>query len=524
MDRSISKMTTKTGISRRDLMKVAAALSLTLPAASLPWGEAKAAEPKEGGHLRLGLAGGATTDTLDPSTFNDTYMAMVGASVRGNLVEVAPNGSPMPEIAESFEGSDGAKKWVFKLRQGVEFSNGKTLTVDDVIESINHHRGPKSSASGVSALLAPVDQVKADGPTTVVATLKSGNSSFPFVLSDYALTIMPFKDGAPDYNIGAGPYRIVDYQPGVRTTLERYRSSHKKAYFDSAEMLSIADANARQTALVSDEVDLINRPDLKTAQFLGRKPGIRVEDAPSRKYYAFAANGSTEPFSNPDIRLALKFAIDRAAMVKKVLYGHGTEGNDQPITPSYQYYAKNLPPRPYDPDKAKFYLKKAGMDSLRVQLSLADAAFPGAVDAGVLYAAEAAKGGITIETIREADDGYWDKVWMKRPFCATFWGGRPTEDAILTVTWSKSSATNEYFMGNDRLDELLAAARVELDDAKRRAMYQEIQHIASDNFSAIVPMFPSNVQAMSKRVAHPSVLSGTWELDGARCILRWWFA
>ena len=513
----------KLGMSRRELLETAAALGVSVSAIGYLPGRSAFAQAKAGGHFRLGLAGGATTDTLDPSSFSDTFMAMVGYAFRGNLTEVAPDGSAVPELSESFEGSEGAKKWVFKLRKGVEFSNGKSVTVEDVIASINHHRGSHPSANGVSALLKPVDTVKADGSDTVIVMLKEGNTDFPYVLSDYAMNIMPFVGDKPDLNVGAGPYKLTGYQPGVRATFEKSANSYKKGHFDSVEMLGISDPVARENALAGGQVDVINRPDLKTARLLGKRLGIKVEDSPSRKYYSFAANGTLDPFSNLDVRLALKYAIDRETLVKKILFGHGSGGNDQPITPSYRFYAKDLAPRAYDPERAKFHLKKAGLKSLSVELSAADAAFPGAVDASLIYADDASKANITIKSVRESDDGYWDKVWMKRPFCATFWGGRPTEDAILTVAWSKGSSGNEGFMSDDRVDMLMTEARVELDEGKRRKMYEEIQHLISDNYSVVIPMFAKNVHAMSAKVTHPEILSGSWELDGARCIERWWF-
>lgn len=511
------------GISRRDFMRSALAAGLTVTAAQALWQHRAQAQAKDGGMLRIGLAGGATTDSLDPSTYTDTFMIMVGYTVRGNLTEVAPDGSASPEVAESFEGTDGAKRWVFRLRKGVTFGNGKALTVDDVVSSIDYHRGD-ASKSGAKALLTAVSDVKADGADAVVFTLSDGNADFPFVLADYHLNIMPFKDGTPDLEAGAGPYRLKDFQAGVRAVLERNPNSYKKGHVDAVEMIAISDATARQNALATGEVDLINRTDLKTAHLLVRNSALKVEDVPGRMHYNLPAQTTVEPFSNVDVRLALKYGIDRNAIVKKILYGYGQAGNDQPITPSYRYYAKDLPPRPYDPDKAKFHLKKAGMDSLKVDLSAADAAFPGAVDAAVLYAEEAAKAGIAINVVRESNDGYWDKVWLKKPFCMAYWGGRPTEDVMLTIAYSKGAVWNEAQWSNDRFNELLVLARAELDEEKRRGMYVEMQHILSDDGGSVIPVFANHVHASSTKVAHPEQVSGVWELDGGRCIERWWLA
>lgn len=522
-DNSILNTAAKRGLSRREFIQAALALGMSVPVASLLWTRTARAEAKAGGHLRLGLAGGATTDSLDPSTYTDTVMAMIGYTVRGNLIEVAADGSAVPEIAESFEGADAAKTWVFKLRRGIEFDTGKTVTVEDIISSIDHHR-KEQSTSGAKVLLEPVEEIKADGKDTVIFTLREGNADFPYILADYHLNIMPYADGVPDLQAGAGPYRLTDFQAGVRATFERNPNSYKKAWLDSAELLAISDTTARQNGLVTGELDLINRPDLKTAHLLAKSPGLRIEDAPSRVHYNIPANAGLEPFTDVDVRLALKFAIDREAIVKTILFGHGQAGNDQPITPAYRYFAQDLKPRPYDPERGRFHLKKAGLESLTIELSAADAAFAGAVDAAVLYSEQAAAAGITIKVVRESNDGYWDQVWLKKPFVMAYWGGRPTEDVMFTIAYASGAVWNDTFWGNERLDKLLIAARAELDDPKRRAMYEEMQHIVSDEGSAIIPVFANNVHAMASKVSHADNLSGVWELDGARCIERWWIA
>ena len=129
-----------------------------------------------------------------------------------------------------------------------------------------------------------------------------------------------------------------------------------------------------------------------------------------------------EPFKDNNVRLALKFAVDREELVEKILFGYGSVGNDHPIGRGQPFFSKDLTQRSYDPDKAKFHLKEAGLSSLDVELSVADAAYSGAVDAGALFQASAEKAGINIKLNREPNDGYWSNVWMKKPFCACYLG------------------------------------------------------------------------------------------------------
>ncbi len=514
-------------ISRRQFMEGAIALGLTVAMADGLVTAALAATPKKGGTFRLGLGGASTTDELDPATYISTF-TQIGFSfgVHNQLVEVAEDGSLRPELAESFEASKDAKTWNFKLRKGVEFHNGKTLSTDDVIASIMHHRGADSK-SALKSLFEPIEEIKADGDSVVIR-LKDGNADFPFLMNDYHLPIVPSKDGKIDWQsgFGAGGYKLVKNNPGVTVELDRNPNYWKsdRAHFDKCILIGIPDAAARQNALVSGDVDAINHVDLKTASLLGQNPGIVLEEVTGTQHYTIPMNVGVAPFDNVDVRLALKYAIDREAMVKAILFGHGRVGNDHPIAPANRYFAADLEQRTYDPEKARFHLKKAGLDSLKVDLSAANTAFAGAVDVATLYAANAAKAGIEINVIREPDDGYWSNVWMKKPWTMSYWGGRPTEDWMFTIGYAAKGSWNETFWSNDRFMKLLVEARAELDEPKRRAMYHEMQAIVSDDGGAVVPMYANYVDARSDKVAHGDKVATNWELDGWKVLERWWFA
>ena len=524
--KELENLYTQGKLSRRSFLAATTALGVT--AAAVPGlGIAPARAAKKGGRLRYGSAHGSTTDSLDPATYENGYTMAVNYSIQNHMGEVDANGAIQPELAQSWEASPDAKKWVFKLRKGVEFHNGKSLEAEDVLASVAHHRG-KDTKSPAKSLLKQVKSIKADGKDTIVVELEAGNADFPYIMSDYHIAIKPSKDGKinPTDGIGTGGYVLEKFDPGVRTTFKRNPNYFKsdRANFDEVELISIIDVAARQNALTTGEVDAADRIDLKTVHLLKRKPGINVMETVGFKHYTFPMRTDTAPYDNNDIRLALKYLLKRDEMVKKVLRGHGVAGNDHPISPSNQYHAKDLAQRGYDPDKAKFHLKKAGASNLKVQLSAADAAYPGAVDAAVLYQASAAAAGVEIEVVREPNDGYWSNVWMKKAWGACYWGGRPTEDWMFTTAYAAGGSWNDTFWKHGRFNELLVAARAELDVDKRRTMYYEMQEIVSNDGGVVVPMFANYVFAASDKVAQPSKLAGNWDVDGMKFAERWWFA
>ena len=209
-------------MNRREFIQFALAAGLTVSAAEAMFSQARAAAPKEGGRLRLAISWGSTTDTLDPALSLDNYMFTLGLTVRSLLTQVDEKGSIGTDLAESFEPSNGAKVWAFKMRKGVAFHNGKALTPADVIASIRHHMGPNSK-SAVKSFVSQVEDMKADGDN-VVFTLKGGNADFPYVLNDQRLQIMP-ATGAGDVDwqsgIGTGPYVLQEFKPGIRTRVTR---------------------------------------------------------------------------------------------------------------------------------------------------------------------------------------------------------------------------------------------------------------------------------------------------------------
>jgi peptide/nickel transport system substrate-binding protein len=513
-------------ISRRDFMARASALgiaaAITPTFLSTP---AEASTPKRGGRLRLGSAGNSTTDSMDPSTLMHTMPQTVNQCLRSHLVEVDYKGNPVPELAESWEAAPGAAKWVFKLRKGVEFHNGKTMDANDVVYSFNEHRGPdtKSAAKGV---VDPITDIKADGKDTVVFTLKEGNADFPFIASDYHIPVVPSGTKGKEYEkgIGTGPFSMAAWEPGVRFLGKRNPNYFKsgRPYFDEVELLGISDTNARTNALKTGQIDVMNRCEPKTLHLLARAPGIQVLKLEGSRHYTIPMMTTIKPYYYNNVRLGLKYAIDREQLVKQILRGYGYVGNDHPIPKINRYHADELPQRKYDPEKAKFYLKEAGVLGHTFRLHAADAAYPGAVDASVLIKEQASKAGIKIDVVRVPDDGYWENIWIKKEWVQCYWSGRPTADWMFSLAYTADANWNDTKWNHPKFNQILKAARAELDESKRREMYVECQRITRNEGATVVPAFALQLSAASKKCGFKNP-AANWEFDGFRAPERWWF-
>jgi peptide/nickel transport system substrate-binding protein len=195
-------------------------------------------------------------------------------------------------------------------------------------------------------------------------------------------------------------------------------------------------------------------------------------------------------------------------MLKALFSGYGTAGNDHPIPPTDPYFNKELPQRKYDPEKAAFYLKKAGVADPKIILQASDAAFNGAVDQAALLQASAAKAGIKVDVKREPADGFFDNVWLKAPFVSSYWGGRPAATQMLSVAFQAGAPWNETHWNDAQFEKLLADARGEFDENKRRAYIWEMQKILHDDGGAIIPVFRDWLDAHTEKVG------GHWPHSG----------
>src|SRR5262249_49727888 len=288
-------------------------------------------------------------DSLDPSMYTATWMQLVGHQLYNTLTEIDEHNRVQPVLAESWEAKPGATVWVFKIRKGVTFGNGKPLTAADVVYTFNHHR-KADSKSPAKALLASVTDIKATDTHEVTFTLSAGNADMHYLVGDYHICIGPegssFTDG-----VGTGPFTLENLQMGVRATTKRNPNYWRtdRGFVDSVDTLAINDDTARLNGLLAGSVHMINRLDPKVVSLLSGRKNFKVYEISGGAHYTFPVRCDTAPFDNNELRLALKYGINRDLLIKNILRGHGKVGNDQPVPSFDEFFAADIPQRPYDP-------------------------------------------------------------------------------------------------------------------------------------------------------------------------------
>jgi peptide/nickel transport system substrate-binding protein len=338
----------------------------------------------------------------------------------------------------------------------------------------------------------------ADGPDGLRITLDGPNADLPISFGTPHFMIV--KEGTTDFSKGngTGPYRVKEFTPGVRSIAVRKTDYWKqgKPYIEQLEYFSIQDETARINAMLAGNIEVASQIGPRVVRRIKASPGFAVMETKSGNYNNFILRQDNEVTRNPDLALAIKYLTDREQMAAAL--GGGVVGNDQPIYPSHRYFNAELPQRPYDPEKAKFHLAKSGLGQTALPLYVM--AGNTMTDQAVVLQQSALGIGMNIDVQRMPGDGYWSNVWFKKPFTGGNINPRPSADSLFTLFFKSDAPWNETGWKNEKFDSLLVQARAETDEAKRKAMYGEMQALIADQDSLSIPLFNSFYDSHTTRL------------------------
>ena len=498
-------MTEKKSLPRRDVLRglLAAGMLASVGAVRSAQGNIQgntySGAPKRGGRIRVASVSSSTADTLDPAkgALSTDYARLY--MIYSGLTQFDSTLTAQPALAEEIHDT-GRILWTFKLRKEVQFHDGKPLTPADVVYSLLRHKNP-ATASKVKTIAEQFQEVKASGPNEVQIRLTGPNADLPAILATSHFLII--QDGTTDLRtaVGTGPYRCKEFNPGVRTVGSRNTHYWKpnKPYLDEIELVGIADESSRVNALLSGDVQLINAVDPRSIRRVLASPDHAVQETKSGLYTDLIMRQNMSPTSHPDFVLAMKYLLDRELTRKALFRGYATLANDQPIHPGNRYYLADLPQRPYDPERAKFLLKRAGLIGERLVVYASPAA-EGSVDMASLLQESAAGVGLNLAVNRVPADGYWSNHWMKHPLGFGNTNPRPTADLLFSTYFKSDAPWNEAAWKSEKFDQLLLAARGEADEVKRKQIYGDMQVLVHEQGGIGIPVFISLIDGYDKRL------------------------
>ena len=487
-------------IDRREFLAAMSALGVSATAAGglLTSAKSLAATPKKGGTVRYANNLHGADDTLDPVVFTSGMDYTRGRATYNGLIQILDNMTLHPELAEEWSANSDATEFTFKIRQGVEFHDGSPLTVDDVVWSMNRHVGEDSISTAKGLFRNVKEWQKVDG-TTAKAVMSSPDSDLPVKLGEKQAKIAKMDTVDFTTGNGTGPFLLESFEPGVRSTHVRNPNYWRDGpNFDALELTGITDPVARVNALIAGDMDLINNVDSKGIRLIEQTEGVRIISTPSGLYGGICCLKNTPPGESDDFVKGMQYIQDRERIVRSVLKGHGTVGNDHPISIAYGAdHCHELPQREFDPDKAKFHLDKSGYTSAEVHVAPVIA---GIEEVCLLMQANLKKIGFDLQIKKVPNDGYWGAVWMKVPMNVVSWNMRPTANAMLGIQFAPDSTWNDTFWVNERMGELLKMQLAETDPAKRHGMLCEMQELVNTGSGMVIPAHVNIIDGASDKI------------------------
>jgi peptide/nickel transport system substrate-binding protein len=504
MANEMSGVSENNNLSRRTLFKASGVAAAAVGGSSLlaacgggSSGGSGGSSGGSGGLLIHGTSGGSSKDTLDahsPVQSADiarTYQLYEPLLYWDHDYKIAS------AVAESITPSADAKTWTIKLRQGVTFHNGKDVTPEDVLFTIQRVAGDKPTSAG-GALAAIIDRsgTKKVDASTITVALKTPYAVLDWLFAEYTFGIVP-TDYDPTKPVGTGAFKYKSFTPGKESVFERYDGYWgDKAKIDQIQIQDFADSNALVNALQAGQIHTLDNLPYNLIDTL-KKQGGQTLESKTGAWVPFTMAVDEKPFNDVRVRQALRLICDRQQMIDQALSGYGFLGNDlyAPFDPAYN---KDLPQRQQDIDQAKSLLKAAGQSDLQVTLNTGDDIGPAAPASASLFVQQAKKAGVTVNVVKK--NPFYGPDYLKYPFAQDFWNTRNYLPQVA-VGSLKGGTYNETHFNNPKFAGLIATAQATVDETKRNGLLQQAQEIEYNEGGYIIWGFRTIVDGLSSKVS-----------------------
>lgn len=462
------------------------------------------AAPEPGGQILI-AAQGSEPDQLDPHLTSAYASFQVLENVYDTLVQPAADLSMEPALAESWEISDDNLTWTFILRDGVKFHNGRDLVAQDVVYSFE-----RIIAEGLNGWrFGAVESITAPDDSTVVMTLTQPSPNLMVSIAGFkGMAIIPEEivtDGTIGTTpVGTGPFRFVSQSPDEGIILEKnpdyWRASEGLPKLDGIQFVQIPDASTKLTALRTGEVHWIDAVPPQDIESLSGEDGITVGRVPGGDYHYFALNENREPFNDVRVRQAIAMAINRDEIALAAQFGAATANQTAIPASNAAWYYDYAPYASADIAGAQALLDEAGVSNLEIEF-LVTSDFPETVVQAEVIAAELAALGITV-VINDVDFSTWLDLEGSGEFDAFMlsWIGNIDPDDFYYAQHHSTGGFNFQGYSNAEVDQLLDGARVETDQAARKALYDQAAKLIVDEASYIYLYNPDNINAWRDEV------------------------
>lgn len=445
---------------------------------------------KRGGTLKYGVGDAQAKDSLDPALALTSVGIFGHSLIYDTLLSVDSSWELSPMLAEEYDISSDAVTHSFKLRSGVEFHSGKTMTSEDVAEHFKRILDEKTGSPGLSVLGPVMDasSISTPDPTTIIFKLKTPDAFFGQRVAHYTLRIAQAKtDEWLNASFGTGPFISKSFRPGEGFEFERNPNYWQEGvpYLDAVVGVGIPDAATRVQALLNGDIHLTDTVPTSALDQVSSADSAQLLDVKNPSPYTFDVDSSIKPYNDPRVQKAMKMLIDREAMLKLLVAGRGVVSADTLIDPADPWSPADLKPFPYDPEQAKALLAEAGLGAGFSEKVWTTTAYP-LLNEGAAYGKQAmAVGGIEFDIQSVSSDRYIE-AFLKEPIVMDYYL-RQHPMVMFQLYYMSSSTSNTTRLKDEKIDGWITELIKTTDTAKQAEIGGEIIRRYNDVAAMLSP-------------------------------------
>ena len=445
---------------------------------------AESGELSDGSSVTVGIA--QDLDSLDPHRALSAGTSEVLFNIFEGLMKASPDGGVIPAVASDYEMSADGKTYTFTLREGVTFHNGTTVTLDDVLYSLNRCAGSESDGAPLITAFSNVESISADAEGRVVVTLTEPSLEF---LNAMTAAIIPKDSGSTQATapVGTGPFSFVSYMPQNSMEVVRYEGYWgKAAHLEKVTFKIITDANTLVLGLNGGTLDMvIHLPNTSAPEI---QEGFTVLTDTMKLVQALYLNNDVKPFDDVRVRQAMYYAVNVPELIQFVCDGAGVPTGTSMYPAFTKYFVAELADK-YQQDlaKAKQLLTDAGYPNGFTMTITVPGNYEQHVDTALVLADQLSKVGITAQVQEVAWETWVQDVYKGRQYEGTVSGiaaSNMTAREMLeryTTTHSK----NFINFSDAEFDDVVARAMTTMDMDEQVALYKRAQEILSEQAGSI---------------------------------------
>ncbi|QSB06676.1 ABC transporter substrate-binding protein [Natronoglycomyces albus] len=484
-----------TNLNRRRLFGLSTAAALGALVSACGTGSADSGRPQ--GILRFGsVAGAGSAAALDPhgSLFNESDW-LRHTCVYDMLATTDEQGNIVPALARAWTPDEDATRWTLDLRDDAVFSDGKPVTADDVLFSLGR-MSELAAENGNRLGLVDVEASEIVDEHTLTIVTSAPDAELPLTLA-FGTFVVPEATTDFAQPVGSGPFTLAEMDD-QGANLDRSETWWgEKPAVARVEIRAFSSPQALASAVSSAEVDVA--ASVMPAAAESAEEGTAVHVRPASECVPLLLRVDTAPFDSPQVRQAVKLALDRQALVDQVYLGYGVVGNDM-IKYDEPSVPEDVPAVERDLEKARSLLEEAGYpDGFDVVLHTTTA-YPAMLPTATVAAEQLAEVGIRVDVEQHAPEQYWSQAYTVEPFTVGYYADTSFATTVRQTVLS-SAAFSETGWKDEEFDADFAAAMSETDEEARLEILHQLHYRMAEEGGWVVWGFGDGVDLHAGHVS-----------------------